>query len=69
LRRRHRAKSIQKSPEAVTQLTPRQHKVTQERGTEPVFDNVFWDKKDAGIYVDIVSGDPDYIPLEFIAPG
>jgi len=32
--------------------------VTQERGTEPAFDNEFWDKKDAGIYVDVVSGEP-----------
>jgi peptide-methionine (R)-S-oxide reductase len=47
-----------KQPEAVTRLTPRQYKVTQERGTEPAFDNEFWDKKDAGIYVDIVSGEP-----------
>ena len=42
----------------MTRLTPRQYKVTQERGTEPAFDNEFWDKKDAGIYVDIVSGEP-----------
>jgi peptide-methionine (R)-S-oxide reductase len=47
-----------KQPEAVTRLTPRQYKITQERGTEPAFDNEFWDKKDAGIYVDIVSGEP-----------
>ena len=26
--------------------------------TEPAFDNEFWDKKDAGIYVDVVSGEP-----------
>ena len=30
----------------------------QESATEPAFDNEFWDKKDAGIYVDIVSGEP-----------
>jgi len=47
-----------KQPEAVTRLTPRQYKITQERGTEPAFDNEFWDKKDAGIYVDVVSGEP-----------
>jgi peptide-methionine (R)-S-oxide reductase len=48
----------EKSPEAVTRLTPRQYKITQERGTEPAFDNEFWDKMDAGIYVDVVSGEP-----------
>jgi peptide-methionine (R)-S-oxide reductase len=39
-------------------LTRRQRAVTQERATEPAFDNEFWDKKDAGIYVDVVSGEP-----------
>jgi peptide-methionine (R)-S-oxide reductase len=51
------ANHYKKSPEAVTRLTKRQYKVTQERGTEPAFDNEFWDKKDAGIYVDVVSGE------------
>ena len=32
--------------------------MTQEGATEPAFDNEFWDKKDAGIYVDVVSGEP-----------
>ena len=48
----------QKDQGAVAQLTPRQYAVTQEAATEPAFDNEFWDKKDAGIYVDIVSGEP-----------
>jgi len=39
-------------------LTPIQYKVTQEEGTEPPFDNGYWDNKKAGIYVDIVSGEP-----------
>ena len=47
-----------KDPEAVAKLAPRQYAVTQEAATEPAFDNEFWDKKDAGIYVDIVSGEP-----------
>jgi peptide-methionine (R)-S-oxide reductase len=47
-----------KDPQAVSQLTPRQYKVTQEAATEPAFLNEFWNKKDAGIYVDIVSGEP-----------
>jgi peptide-methionine (R)-S-oxide reductase len=48
----------EKSQETISQLTTRQFHVTQERGTEPAFDNEFWDKKDAGIYVDVVSGEP-----------
>ncbi len=39
-------------------LTPMQFKVTQEEGTEPAFDNAYWDTKQEGIYVDIVSGEP-----------
>jgi peptide-methionine (R)-S-oxide reductase len=47
-----------KTPEAVSSLTPTQYRVTQEAATEPAFRNRFWDSKDAGIYVDIVSGEP-----------
>jgi peptide methionine sulfoxide reductase msrA/msrB len=39
-------------------LTPMQYKVTQKDGTEPPFSNEYWDNKKAGIYVDIVSGEP-----------
>lgn len=39
-------------------LTPMQYKITQHEGTEPPFQNVFWDNKKEGIYVDIVSGEP-----------
>lgn len=48
----------EKSPEALARLSPRQYQVTQESDTEPAFENEFWDKKDAGIYVDVVSGEP-----------
>lgn len=43
---------------AIAELTPRQYAVTQESATEPPFDNEFWDKKEAGIYVDVLSGEP-----------
>jgi len=39
-------------------LTPLQYEVTQHEATEPAFDNAYWDNHDAGIYVDIVSGEP-----------
>jgi methionine-R-sulfoxide reductase len=44
--------------EQPVRLTPMQHHVTQEDGTEPPFDNEYWDNKRQGIYVDIVSGEP-----------
>jgi peptide methionine sulfoxide reductase msrA/msrB len=40
------------------ELTPLQYKVTQRDGTEPAFNNTYWDNKKEGIYVDIVSGEP-----------
>ncbi len=39
-------------------LTPLQYKVTQEDATEQPFNNTYWDNKQAGIYVDVVSGEP-----------
>jgi peptide methionine sulfoxide reductase msrA/msrB len=39
-------------------LTALEYKVTQKDGTEPPFDNKYWKNKQAGIYVDIVSGEP-----------
>lgn len=38
-------------------LTPKQYEVTQEEGTEPPFNNEYWNEKRDGIYVDIVSGE------------
>jgi peptide methionine sulfoxide reductase msrA/msrB len=39
-------------------LTPIQYEVTRKDGTEPAFRNEYWDNKEPGIYVDVVSGEP-----------
>ncbi len=38
-------------------LTPEQYRVTRENGTEPPFHNAYWDNHQAGIYVDLISGE------------
>lgn len=39
-------------------LTDMQYKVTQDDATEPAYENAYWDNKQEGLYVDIVSGEP-----------
>ncbi len=45
-------------------LTPMQYYVTQQDGTEPPFDNAFFDHHEAGIYVDVASGEPLFSSLD-----
>ena len=45
-------------------LTPEQYKVTQQEGTERPFANAYWNNKQAGIYVDLVSGEPLFSSLD-----
>jgi peptide methionine sulfoxide reductase msrA/msrB len=49
-------KKIQK--ELKDRLTPMQYKVTQENGTEPPFQNEYWDEEREGLYVDVIDGTP-----------
>lgn len=54
------AKDFDKPSEAELRetLTPLQFEVTQQDGTERPFRNEYWKNKDAGLYVDLVSGEP-----------
>jgi peptide-methionine (R)-S-oxide reductase len=45
-------------------LSPEQYTVTQREGTEPPFRNEYWDNHAAGIYVDVVSGEPLFSSLD-----
>jgi methionine-R-sulfoxide reductase len=45
-------------------LSPDQYQVTQCSATEPPFQNEFWNNKRAGIYVDVVSGEPLFCSLD-----
>ena len=47
-----------KDPEAISRLTPEQYRITQQKGAEPAFRNEYWDNKEPGLYVDVVSGEP-----------
>ncbi|MDX2055352.1 MAG: bifunctional methionine sulfoxide reductase B/A protein [Polyangiaceae bacterium] len=59
-------KEYKKPADAVlrAQLTPLQYEVTQHDATEPPFRNAFWDQHDAGIYVDVASGEPLFSSLD-----
>jgi peptide-methionine (R)-S-oxide reductase len=45
-------------------LSSMQYQVTQHEGTEPPYDNEYWNNKHAGIYVDVVSGEPLFSSLD-----
>jgi len=60
-----------KPPQAILkkELTPLQYTVTQKNKIEPPFANEYWDNKRAGIYVDIVSGEPLFSSLDKFKSG
>ncbi|HEY1405421.1 MAG TPA: peptide-methionine (S)-S-oxide reductase MsrA, partial [Spirochaetota bacterium] len=51
-------KAAASDDELKRKLSPLQYEVTQQCGTEEPFNNPYWDNHQAGIYVDIVSGEP-----------
>jgi methionine-R-sulfoxide reductase len=53
-----------KNPAAVSELSPEQYRVTQHSETERPFENEFWNNKQPGLYVDIVSGEPLFTSLD-----
>jgi len=50
--------------ELARKLTPLQYKVTQHDATERPFQNEYWNNHEAGIYVDVVSGEPLFSSLD-----
>ncbi|OWT75505.1 MULTISPECIES: peptide-methionine (R)-S-oxide reductase MsrB [unclassified Achromobacter] len=50
--------SYRKDPDAIARLTPEQYRITQESGTEAPGSGEYLHNKEAGLYVDIVSGEP-----------
>jgi methionine-R-sulfoxide reductase len=62
-----RSKNRYNKPDDATlkkKLSPLQYRVTRREGTEPPFQNEYWDSKREGIYVDIVSGEPLFSSMD-----
>lgn len=57
-------KSWANKEELKKRLTPLQYEVTQNQGTELSFDNEYWLHTEAGLYVDIVSGEPLFSSMD-----
>lgn len=55
---------IPSKEELKNKLTPEQYRCTQESGTERPFENKYWNFKEEGIYVDVVSGEPLFSSLD-----
>ena len=64
MKTRTTAKTYHKDASRVARLSKIQFDVTQACGTEPPFQNQFWDNESQGLYVDIVSGEPLFISLD-----
>ncbi len=56
--------AYKRDPDALLRLSAEQFRVTQEDGTERPFENEYWDNKEPGLYVDIVSGEPLFASVD-----
>ena len=63
------ASSLGADSQLRARLTPLQYHVTRENGTEPPFKNEYWDNHRAGIYVDVISGEPLFSSLDKFESG
>lgn len=45
-------------------LTALQYRISQEEGTESSFDNLYWDNKEEGLYVDVATGEPLFLSTD-----
>jgi len=57
-------KQVPADAELRRHLTKDQYRVTREGGTETAFHNAYWDNHDAGIYVDVITGEPLFSSLD-----
>ncbi len=55
--------------ELKSKLTPIQYEVTQHEGTERPFQNAYWNNHEAGIYVDVISGEVLFSSLDKFESG
>jgi methionine-R-sulfoxide reductase len=62
-------RAVPSDAELRTQLTTEQYRVTREGGTETPFHNAYWDNHRAGIYVDIITGEPLFSSLDKLDSG
>ena len=58
-----------KNPAAIEALTPDQYDVTQNNGTERPFTGEYWNNKEPGLYVDVVSGEPLFASVDKFESG
>ena len=56
--------TIKRMTEAISRLSPEQYEVTQRNATERPFKNEYWDNKEPGLYVDVVSGEPLFTSVD-----
>lgn len=57
-------KPVPTDAELRARLNDEQYRVTRQNGTEPAFQNEFWNNQRPGIYTDIITGDPLFSSLD-----